>query len=249
MLKRTMSALALVVWALPTLVVAETDAPKAIVDRLAQIVPGAEASSIKESPVPGMYEIAFGTQIFYMSKDGNYLIEGDLIDVENRTNLTSQTQAAARKEIINSVKDEDTIVFPAQKDNAKYTVTVFTDIDCPYCKKLHHEIQAYNDAGITVRYMLFPRAGVGSPSYKKAVDVWCAKDPKAAMTAAKSDQPVAAADKSCVENNPVQEQMLIGQKLGVSGTPAIVLETGDLIPGYRPAPALAQDLKSLTAKQ
>lgn len=247
MFKKTLSAVALTALTLPVVVVAEADAPKAVTERLAQIVPGAVASSIVETPVPGMYEVAFGTQVLYMSKDGNFLIEGDLIDIENRKNLTSLTQANARKHIIDAIKDENTIIFAGDEGKTTHTITVFTDIDCPYCRKMHHEIQAYNDAGIAVRYLFFPRAGVGSPSYKKAVDVWCAKDRKAALTAAKSDQPVKSADKDCV--NPVQEHMALGKQLGISGTPAIILETGDLIPGYRPAAALAQELETLTAKK
>lgn len=246
MFKKPLLALATAALFLPLVVVADTAAPKAVTEQLAKIVPGAEPSSVIETPIAGMYEVAFGTQILYMSADGKFLLEGDLIDIENRKNLTSLTQNKARKEIVSGIKDEDTILFAGDKDKTNHTVTIFTDIDCPYCRKLHHEMQAYNDAGIAVRYMLYPRAGVGSPAYKKAVDVWCSKDSKAAMTAAKSDKFVESADKDCA--NPVQDHMAIGQQLGVSGTPAIVLESGDLIPGYRPAAMLAQDLKSLAAK-
>lgn len=121
----------------------------------------------------------------------------------------------------------------------KHTVTIFTDIDCPYCRKLHKEMQSYLDAGIEVRYLAFPRAGAGSESYKKAVSVWCAKNREEAMTRAKRGETVKS--ESC--KHPVDRHLALVQRLGVNATPTIFLENGRRIPGYVPAQRLLQILE------
>jgi len=137
---------------------------------------------------------------------------------------------------VNDLGEENMIIFPAK--NSKHTISVFTDIDCGYCRKLHNEIDQYNAKGITVRYLAFPRAGIGSPSYDKAVSVWCEKDRQAAMTRSKSGETLPKA--SC--KNPVAEEYELGQLLGVNGTPALVLDNGSLLPGYVPANRLVRVL-------
>jgi thiol:disulfide interchange protein DsbC len=209
----------------------------ALEKKLATLIPGQVPSSIKTSVIDGLYEIAYGAQIFYISEDGKYLVQGDMIDLESRKSLTQEAAKSGRSEIMKSVKDSDTIVY-SPKGKTEHTITVFTDIDCPYCRKMHEEMQGYNDAGIAVRYMLYPRAGLNSPAYKKAVSVWCAKDRAAAMDDAKLKGKIDS--KTC--ENPVQRHMEIGEEVGVTGTPAIVLEDGSLIPGYRPAKDMARML-------
>jgi thiol:disulfide interchange protein DsbC len=210
--------------------------------RLSALVPDVQPDSITPTPVSGIYEVTYGAQVLYLSKDGRYFFRGDLIDLQERKDLTEATRTKVRLNILSKLDERQMIIFSPEEP--KHTITVFTDIDCAYCRKLHAEIDEYLREGIEVRYLAFPRAGVDSPSYEKAVDVWCATDRNAAITRAKSDQPVA--DASC--DNPVKEQMELGQMIGVSGTPAIVLENGELIPGYQPAKALGEVLESLPGR-
>ncbi len=198
--------------------------------------------SLTESPIPGVYQILYGTEVVYVSGDGKYFIAGDMIDMETRKNLSEIAQRSVRNGIIKE-KLKDPIVFKAK--NEKHVIKVFTDIDCPYCAKLHREVPKLNEKGITVEYLMFPRAGVGSKSYDKAVSVWCAGDSAAqqvAMTTAKERKPLT--EKKC--DNPVEAQYKVGQEIGVTGTPALVTTTGRLIPGYMPAERL---LKMLEADQ
>jgi len=200
---------------------------------LAQLMPGTEASSIEETSMPGIYEVSFGSTIFYFNNDASLLFRGDIIDVKTRTNLTEKKRGEARGKLLSSMDESQMIVYPAKDEKAK--VTVFTDIDCPYCVKLHREIDDYNAEGITIRYMAYPRSGIGSNSYKKAVSVWCSDDPAKTMGDAKEGQSVPA--KTC--DNPVAQQFQIGQALGVQGTPAMFLEDGTSLPGYVPSKRLA----------
>ncbi len=204
---------------------------------LEQLLPGSKPSSIEETAMPGIYEVSYDSTIFYFNKDASMMLRGDLIDVKNRVNLTEQKRGEARGKLISQMDESKMIVFPAK--NEKHKVTVFTDIDCPYCVKLHRDMQKYNDAGITIQYMAYPRAGIGSNSYKKMVNVWCADDKAKAMTDAKEGNKLA--DKTC--DNPVAQQFQLGQALGVQGTPAMYLEDGTSLPGYVPAKQLAEAIK------
>lgn len=199
---------------------------------------GSKADSIKPSVIKGLYEVVVGPRVFYLSPDGRYVIAGDVIDLQSKLNLTEAIRGKARDTALANLKEEDMIVF-APKGETKHTLTVFTDIDCGYCRKLHNEMSQYNDLGIKVRYMAFPRAGVNSPSYNKIVSVWCAKDKRAALTKAKNGGSVP--NTTC--DNPVKQQMQLGQVLGVTGTPALILENGQLYPGYAPADRLFQILE------
>lgn len=203
---------------------------------LAKMVPDAKPDSIKPGPIPGLYEVDFGAQVFYATKDGRYIFHGDILDVAAQRNLTEDRRASARLAAINKISEDKMIIFSPQ--NVKHTVTVFTDIDCGYCRKLHSEIDNYLKEGIRVRYLSFPRSGPNTPSYYKAVSVWCAKDRKAALTEAKKDEPIE--QKTCA--NPVKEEYELGEEVGVSGTPSIITESGRLLPGYVPAPKLAEML-------
>ena len=189
-------------------------------------VPQSEPDSLKASPIPGMYEAVYGSQILYVSSDGRYLLEGDLYDLKTRVNLSENQRQAGRAKVVEAIDPKTMIIFAAK--DPKYTITAFTDIDCGYCRKLHRQIAEYNDLGITVRYLAYPRSGVNTESYYKAVSVWCADDRKAAMTEAKSGK--TPPRREC--DNPVQEHMAAARAVGVSGTPTLVLENGRVIPGY-----------------
>ena len=200
---------------------------------LNQLMPGTKPSSIEATSLPGLYEVSYGSTIFYFNKDASLMFRGDIIDVTQRVNLTEKKRGEARGELLKSMDESQMIVYPAASEKAK--VTVFTDIDCPYCVKLHREMADYNAEGITIRYMAYPRSGIGSASYQKAVNVWCADDPAKAMSDAKEGKSIPK--KTC--DNPVAQQFQLGQALGVQGTPAMYLEDGTSLPGYLPAKNLS----------
>jgi len=201
-----------------------------------QIISGGTPDVVAPSAIDGIYEVVYGAQVLYMSKSGRYVIQGDLIDLENRTNITEGTRSIQRAKLVKNIDEKSTIVF--SPDSVKHTITVFTDIDCGYCRKLHREIEQYTDLGIKVRYLAFPRSGVNTKSFHKAVTVWCSKDQKKAMTDAKAG--VKQETINC--DNPVKEHMKLAEQFGVSGTPTIVLNNGEVVPGYVPAARLAKML-------
>ena len=190
------------------------------------LVPNANIDSVDKSQLPGFYEVVLQGQVLYVSADGKYLMSGSLWDIEGKRDLTDARKAVLRKEVLDTVGSEKRIVFAAKEP--KHTVTVFTDIDCGYCRRLHQQMPEYNALGISVEYLFFPRAGVGSDSFRKAESVWCAADRNVAMTKAKSGE--ALEDKTCA--NPIAEEFELGHKVGVSGTPAVIAEDGTQIGGY-----------------
>ncbi|MBF0265614.1 MAG: DsbC family protein [Gammaproteobacteria bacterium] len=210
---------------------------------LSTIMPGIDPSSIETTPIEGLFEVSFGPRIFYFNKDATLMFKGDLIKLQTKENLTEIKRSQSRAKLIEAMGEDNMVVFKAPQE--KYKITVFTDIDCPYCTKMHKEMPAYNTAGISVRYMAYPRAGVGSSSYLKAVNVWCSKDKNKAMTDAKNGLNVTSP--SC--ENPVERQFELGQVVGVTGTPAIFLHDGKLIPGYVPALRLKEMLDSTYTKK
>ncbi len=207
-----------------------------------QSLQGVEPASIEPTPLPGLYEVVVGSNVVYMSSDGRYMLQGELIDVEQRVSLTEPRRREATRTVIDTVGEDKMIVFAPEK--VKHVVTVFTDIDCGYCRKLHKEMDEYLSEGIKVRYMMFPRAGTGSESYRKAVAVWCADDRNAALTDAKNGKAVEM--KSC--DNPIEEHMELVRQLGARGTPFMVLEDGSTQPGYVPAKRLSGLLNHVDSK-
>ncbi len=205
---------------------------------------GVPAKNIQTSPVANLYLVSIPPRLFYISGDGQYVIDGDMIDVAKKTNVTQSLRSKARLQAINDLGEDSMIIFSPEKDKVKHTITVFTDIDCGYCRKLHSAINEYNAKGIRVRYLAYPRAGIGSGSYDKAVAVWCAKDRKKAMTLAKNDKPVTS--NKC--DNPVADHFRMGGMVGVRGTPALILDNGRLVPGYVPPARLAAILDQQSAK-
>lgn len=203
-----------------------------------------DVKSISESPVAGLYEVTTEGAIYYISEDGQFLINGNMYDLNNgMKNLTSEKVEAlqrAKTEVhFAKMKDfeKDMIVYKAKDE--KHVVTVFTDTSCGYCQKLHAEIEDYNKLGITIRYLAFPRGGIKSSTYNTMVSVWCAKDPKLAMDNAKRRRSISSA--TC--ENTVKEQFELGVALGVNGTPALFLEDGTSMPGYLPADRLIKTLE------
>lgn len=197
-----------------------------IKESIKELVQGTTIESIAESKVPGFYEVTLGGQVVYVSHDGKYLLSGALWDVPGKKNLTDLRYAEIRKSALSGVGKDKRIVFAAKEP--KHTVTVFTDIDCGYCRRLHTQIADYNNAGITVEYLFFPRAGLASDSFNKAVSVWCAADRNQALTHAKNGDAIDA--KTC--DNPITEEFELGRKIGVAGTPAVIASDGTQIGGY-----------------
>lgn len=203
---------------------------------LESIAPGAKADSITATSLPGLYEVMVGAEIVYISKDGRYMLQGDLVDVQAQKNLTEAKRGAGRLKLVNALSENAMIVFAPKNQPVKHTITVFTDVDCGYCRKMHGEMAELNRHGIKVRYLMFPRAGKNSPSYDKAVSVLCSKDRNAALTRAKATGNIEK--KTCV--NPVDQHMALVERLGLTGTPTLMLEDGRLLPGYVPAQRLSK---------
>jgi thiol:disulfide interchange protein DsbC len=200
------------------------------------LVPDAQVDKIEKSVLPGFYEVVMGGQVIYVSTDGKYVVSGVVWDAAARKNLTEARYAGIRKAALSNVAADRRIVFPAKDE--KFAVTVFTDIDCGYCRHLHQQVAEYNNLGISVEYLFFPRAGKGSESWNKAVAVWCAADQKTALTKAKNGD---AIEMKTDCGNPIESDYELGQKIGVSGTPAIIAADGTQIGGYlEPAAMLAR---------
>jgi thiol:disulfide interchange protein DsbC len=187
---------------------------------------GTKVESLTRSPLPGYYQaVDTNGQVLFVSGDGKYLIAGNVFDVAQKANLTSRVEAGVRLEALKSLSASKRIIFaPA---NPKHTVTVFTDVDCPYCRQFHKQIAAYNQAGIAVQYVLFPLSSIHPGADKKAVAVWCSQDRNAAYTAAMNGQD--PGKKTC--DNPVAETTALATKIGIGGTPTILNENGEQVNG------------------
>jgi thiol:disulfide interchange protein DsbC len=218
--------------AIPFSATAGEQEEKQIKAELVRAFPELKTATIKPSPVSGMYEVEFDSKIFYTSSDGKYLFMGDVMDLRSQSNLTETRRAAIRKRLLDEVGEQNMIVIGP--DTPKRTLTVFTDVDCGYCAKFHLDVPALNKQGVKVRYLFFPRTGIGSESYKRAVAVWCAKDRATAIGIAKAGGRLDM--KTCT--NPVESHYHLGQRLDINGTPAIFLDDGKVLPGYVPAPRL-----------
>lgn len=217
-------------------------------EAIAAQLPGVEPGQVRETPVPGLWEVTVGRQIVYVSEDARYLIRGDVIDLVASRNLTDErlgelNDVMARR-MVSALRDDfdeaRMVVF--SPDNPKHTLTVFTDIDCGYCRRLHREIHSYMERGIKVRYVFLPLAGPGSDSWAKADAVWCSPDRNAALTRAKLGEDVTATQ-PCVDT-PVAEHYRLSRQLGIQGTPGLVTEDGQFMSGYMPAEQLAAWLES-----
>ncbi len=205
---------------------------------IASRIPGAKPDELRATPIPNLYEMTRGSEIAYVTTDGKYAISGDMYDIAKNNDLTEAHRRELRTKQIEAIPQNDMVVF-SPKD-PKYTVTVFTDVDCAYCRELHRQIAEYNRLGISVRYVFYPRTGPNTESWTKAEEVWCSPNRNDALTRAKLGQPLAA--KPCA-NNPVARTYALGQSFGLQGTPAIVLADGEMIGGYMPPAELLQELR------
>src|SRR5690606_19536495 len=201
--------------------------------------PDVVIDQIEPAPLPGFREVIVSGQVLYVSDDGKYLLQGALFDITEKKDLSQSGLTKVRREIVSQIPKSERIVFaPA---NPKHTVTVFTDVECGYCRKLHEEIAEYNRRGIAIEYVAFPRQGLGTEDFRLMESVWCSADRRKALTDAKSGRRVTP--RSC--DNPVASHYRIGQRVGLTGTPMIVAADGTQMPGYMPPEALQSVLDNL----
>jgi len=238
--KKRFAAIALLTAATACMPLVQAAVGDKLVAKIHSIRPDIPVLKVRETPVEDLLAVELdGGTILYGTADGNFLLTGDLIALadDGLVNLTESIRSERRLALLAEVRTEDMIVF-APPGERKAHVSVFTDVDCSYCRKLHMEMPEINALGIEVRYLAYPRAGTNSESYRKIVSAWCANDPRWAITELKQGNKVP--QRSCA--NPVAAQLELGDQVGVKGTPAMVTESGRLIPGYLSAKALAEAL-------
>lgn len=216
-------------------------ATAAIRAAIAKKFPDMSVEDVRPTPMTGIYEVAMGSELAYVSADGAYLIAGDMYEIGTRTNLTEAGRQKARVQALAKLDEREMIVFKPAK--VKHTITVFTDVECGYCRKLHSEIAQLNERGVKVRYLAYPRAGPGTDDWRKMEAVWCSMDRKKAITEAKAGNEV----KSQQCSAPVAKQFQLGEQLGVRGTPAIFTSNGDYIGGYLSPDQMIKELDRLSA--
>jgi thiol:disulfide interchange protein DsbC len=189
--------------------------------------PDVEITAIDPSPIPGILQMSVGADLYYVSEDGKYFIAGDIFAMQSKENITELARTKARGAYLAALGDDAGVLFAAPDE--LFTVTVFTDVDCSYCRKLHREIAEYNKRGISVRYLLFPRQGPGSDSWAKSEAVWCAKSRQEALTKAKNGE---AIESEKCDATAIADYYKLGKSLGIAGTPSIYTEDGLLLVGY-----------------
>jgi thiol:disulfide interchange protein DsbC len=215
---------------------------KQLREKFAHTQPALPVESVEETPIPGLYSIHVKNgPTIYSTAEGEYFVLGDLYQVQRQrfVNIAEQQREGSREKLLASVKIDDMIVFAPEEQPSKAVINVFTDVDCFYCQKLHREIPDLNKAGIEVRYLAYPRAGLGSDSFKKIASAWCAEDKQAALTKLKNRKKIPS---NVCSGNPIAAQFKLGNQMGVNGTPALVTQGGRLMPGYMPALQLAKTL-------
>jgi thiol:disulfide interchange protein DsbC len=218
---------------------AKAGVPADVRARVVAKLPGAKPDDVAVSPIPGLYEVTMDSVIVYVSGDGKHLLSGNIYDLDSQVNLTATRRSAARAKALGSAKEDQMIIFGPS--TLKMTVTVFTDIDCSFCRRFHNQIAEINKAGVRVRYMMYPRTGPGTEAWRKAEAVWCATDRRDALTRAKRGEPLKT--KSCAEAESLKTQWAFGEDLGVEGTPAIFTQTGDYIGGFMTPDQLVQTIQ------
>jgi thiol:disulfide interchange protein DsbC len=220
---------------------AATTQPAAKADVRAEIARRLEVKveDIQPSPVAGLYEIRSGAEVGYVSEDGRFYVDGDVFDMTSKANLTEQRRQEGRLTLMAAVSDDDAIIF-GPSGAVRHTLTVFTDIDCTYCRRLHQEIGELNRLGIRVRYLMYPRNGPDTEAWRKAEAVWCSADRRDALTRAKRGETV----KSGKCETPIAAHYALGQRVGIQGTPGIITDRGEYLAGYLPAASMAEYLAS-----
>lgn len=205
-----------------------TEYSEYLVSTLAKM--GASQSDIDSTPVAGVFEVTTSDGgIFYITEDGKHVFTGELhsIDGSNSRNLTEERRYEERRELLAQLSIDETPSF-APKEQTDHVVYVFTDVDCTYCRALHRNIEGYMEAGIEIRYLAYPRAGVESETYMNMVSAWCASDPKDALTQLKKGKRIKL--EQC--ESAVPSHVELGKRFQITGTPSLVLESGQIIPGY-----------------
>ncbi|MBA1148968.1 DsbC family protein [Ectothiorhodospiraceae bacterium WFHF3C12] len=226
--------------ALSVQVHADSEAAKDRIEKgLQAINPQIQVDAVAPTPIDGVYEVTIGSEIYYVSGDGRYMLQGELVDLKERRSLTEPRRASLRAKLVEEVPEDQMLIYSPEGE-IQHRITVVTDIDCPYCRRFHRHMDEYNARGVEVRYLLMPRAGVQSESYDKAVSVWCSEDRLAAMTRAKQGADMEKRD--C--ENPVKSHMALAERLGVRATPTIITGSGDVIRGYRGPDDLLQALEA-----
>jgi thiol:disulfide interchange protein DsbC len=201
---------------------------------------GVKPEDLHATPIPGMYELLRGGDAAYVSADGKYAILGDMYETGTNNDLTENRRRDQRLKMLAAIPEAQMVVFGP--DTPKHTITVFTDMDCAYCRKLHSQISDYNKLGIKVRYIAYPRTGPNTASWSKAEQVWCAADRKTALTESKLGKTLP--NKIC-PNNPVAKEYELGQQFNLQGTPTLILGNGEMVSGYLAPPDLVQALKNI----
>lgn len=210
--------------------------PPEVRARVVSRMQGARPEDVAVSPIPGLYEVTVGGLIAYVTADGRYLVSGNVYDLDTEVNLTASRRNAARAKALAAAPESEMIVFsPA---SPKMTVTVFTDIDCGWCRRFHNQMPAFNKAGIRVRYLMYPRSGPGTESWRKAEAVWCSQDRRDALTRAKRQEQIKP--RKCPATAAIKAQYTLGEDLGVEATPAVFTETGDYVGGFLTPEQLVQ---------
>ena len=203
-----------------------------VVNKLKPFFPEIKAENISPSQLDGYYEVILTDpfiDVMYISTDGKYVIQGAVTDLELMTNISTNRINSIKLNILESISDSDKIVFKAKEE--KYVINVFTDVDCPYCAKLHANMRQMNDLGITVKYLASPLEQLHPNAQSAMEKIWCAEDRELAMHNYKSKRYLPDSP-DCI--NPVSEQLAISKQLGVNGTPSIFFENGTNLPGYLP---------------
>jgi len=196
---------------------------------LQQLNPDMPIGSIKKSVIAGLYEVIIGTDVYYVSSDGQYIVSGNIFESKTQKNLTEIAQGEIYLNMVNKAGESGMIIYEPKR-KVRHTLTVFTDVDCPYCRKFHKEVSAHLEQGIRIRYVMFPLRGLQTPTYKKEVSVWCSEDRIRAMDMAKSGQSIK--EKDCP--NPVAHNLALARAMGITGTPTLMTEEGILLRGYVP---------------
>lgn len=212
------------------------------VEAVRQINPTLQVDRVSAAPIPGFREVIVSGQVLYISDDGRYLIQGSLFDIQARADLSQSGLAEVRRELVSTVPASEKIVFAPE--NPDYTVTVFTDVGCGFCRRLHQEVDEYNRLGIAIEYLAYPRGGPGSEDFRTMEAVWCSSDRRQAMNTGMAGRPVRAS--SC--ETPVLAHYELGNRVGLTGTPLIVTESGASMPGYMPPAALRETLDQLAGQ-
>ncbi len=213
--------------------------------KLLQALPELEIQSIEIGPVSGLFSVTLQDgSVLHAFEDGTYFIYGDMYKIQGNdlVNQTETDRILRRRNLMHSLDESNMIVFSPPVDEVKASITVFTDVDCTYCRMFHQEVSEMNKMGIAVRYLAFPRSGIDEPhssGYKKMVSAWCADNPRLALTNAKANQQIA--DKTCI--NPIDFQFTLGKQMGINATPTILFDDGRISTGFMTAAQLSNSLE------